>query len=586
MSIQLAFDFDGVPITCSVQERYHAIAPVLAGNVSSFERAKQLNVSYSTVTRWLARFREDGMRGLFPAGQFEREPYTPEKVVVSLLFYKSCLLSASYRELARVVNKAHKVNLHHETVKALLDRYFFWRHDEFRRLVRYPVPATIEEKRLEMVRLAKDGWSETSIAKLLVTTRKTVRKWIRRVRHSAFERGNANRLRNEPLFDLSHAPHSPRRKVYFGAIHACLQLQKRFPAAGWFRVQGYLARDYQIELGQTAIKKIMRLNRQLHLVPPKPVRMVLESEEREAPPRSIQPFEHAFIDIRYLDAKPEGTQLYSCLLLEGFSRTILAGSLTRQQDLGVVLRLYYLALLQWGRWVTIVSDHGSQFRADAFALTNKRLGIRHHLYDKGRPWQSLIESQFGIQARLGEYAWSRCGSIERAVEIHRELIRDHNRLPHFAHHRREDRRHAPLEVLAGRRGEETAARDLHYAFSRRNWQRRTDEHGFVRVGRWRVYVEEGLPRTPVQILYWNGKLRAEYREQVLSEYAGKWSDERRSVIALKPGEYFATEYNTRQQQLFEVGWQRDPVENTDEKLPRTRRLEDGVQLRLGFGEAA
>lgn len=52
MPIQLAFDFDGVPATCSVQERYHPIAPVLTGNVTSFERAKQLNVSYSTVTRW------------------------------------------------------------------------------------------------------------------------------------------------------------------------------------------------------------------------------------------------------------------------------------------------------------------------------------------------------------------------------------------------------------------------------------------------------------------------------------------------------------------------------------------------------
>jgi len=32
--------------------------------------------------------------------------------------------------------------------------------------------------------------------------------------------------------------------------------------------------------------------------------------------------------MRYLDAKPKGAQLYSCLLLEGLSRTILAGSLT------------------------------------------------------------------------------------------------------------------------------------------------------------------------------------------------------------------------------------------------------------------
>lgn len=567
-----------------MQERYHAIAPVLSGNVSSFERAKQLNVSYSTVTRWLARFREDGMPGLFP-GQFTREPYTPEKVVVSLLFYKSCLPGVSYRELARVVNKTHKVNLHHETVKVLLERYFFWRHDEFRRLVRYPIPATIEDKRLEMARLTKNGWSETSIAKLLVTTRKTVRKWIRRSRHSSAT-AQPQVSPTDWLFDLPHTPHNPRRKVYFSAIHACLQIQKKYPAAGWFRVQSYLSRDYRIELGQTTIKKVMQLNRRLHLVPPKPVKLILEKEEREGPPHSVRAFEHAFIDIRYLDAKPEQTQLYSCLLLEGFSRTILAGSLSRRQDLGIVLRLYYLALLQWGRWETIISDHGSQFTAAAFATTNKRLGIRHHLNDKGHPWQNLIESQFGIQARLGEYAWGRCGSVERAIEIHRELIRDHNRLPHFAHRQREDRKHAPLEVLAARRGSVTTARDLHYAFSRRSWQRRTDAKGFIRIGKWRVYVEEGLPKTPVQILFWDGKLRAEYRERVLSEYAGEYSDERRGVVRLEPGEHFETEYNTKQQELFEVGWQRDPLENTDEKMIVQRQAADAFQLKLKFESAA
>lgn len=585
MSVQLAFNFDSVSVTCPVQERYHAIAPILSGNVSSFERAKQLNVSYSTVTRWLARFREDGMPGLLP-GQFHREPYTPEKVVVSLLFYKSCLPGASYRELARVINKMHQVFLHHETVKALLDRYFFWRHDEFRRLVRYPIPPTNEEKRLEMVRLAKNGWSETSIAKLLETTRKTVRKWIRRSRQRAMTSQPNAVEGTDWLFDLSHAPHHPRRKVYFSAIHACLQIQKKYPAAGWFRVQGYLSRDYHMNLGQTAIKKIIKLNRRLHLVPPKPIKFIFEKEEREGPPHSLHPFEHAYIDIRYLDAKPEQTQLYSCLLLEGFSRTILAGSLTRRQDLGTVLRLYYLALLGWGRWETIISDHGSQFTAGAFAATNKRLGIKHHLNDKGHPWQNLIESQFGIRARLGEYAWSHCGSVERAVEIHRELIRDHNRLPHFAHRERNDHRHAPLEVLASRRGHETTARDLHYAFSRRNWQRRTDSSGFVRIGKWRVYVEEGLPRTPVQILFWDGQLRAEYRERVLSEYAGEYSDERRGVIRLEPGEHFETEYNTKQQELFEVGWQRDPLENTADKPLIKRRPEQAFQLKLKFETAA
>ncbi len=179
------------------------------------------------------------------------------------------------------------------------------------------------------------------------------------------------------------------------------------------------------------------MNRRLHLVP-KFEKPVAEIEPKEPPPRSKQPFEYAFIDIRYLDAKPGGVQLYSCLLLEGFSRTILTGSLTDKQHVGVILSLYYLALLQWGLWATVVSDNGSQFRSMAFNKANQGLGITQHFCEKGRPWQNLIESQFGIQARMGEYLWRNCSNTEQAMEVHRELIQDHNRLPHYAHRKRED----------------------------------------------------------------------------------------------------------------------------------------------------
>ena len=139
MPTQLALRFDEVPLTCSTQERYHTIAPVLTGKCSPAEQAELLNLGYSTVTRWLRQFRKKGMPGLFPADQYLREPYTPERVIVTLLYFKCCAPKSSYFELSRVV--AHKTGhrIHHETVKALLARYFFWRHEEFR--VAWPIPA-------------------------------------------------------------------------------------------------------------------------------------------------------------------------------------------------------------------------------------------------------------------------------------------------------------------------------------------------------------------------------------------------------------------------------------------------------------
>jgi hypothetical protein len=58
--------------------------------------------------------------------------------------------------------------------------------------------------------------------------------------------------------------------------------------------------------------------------------------------------------------------------LEGLSRTILAGSLTTDQEADVLLHVYFQALLRWGLWEEVVSDHGGQFRDNDWIRVNKR----------------------------------------------------------------------------------------------------------------------------------------------------------------------------------------------------------------------
>jgi len=580
MSIQLMLPFEDVPVTCPTQAKYHAIAPCLAGQVEPKQQAKLLNLSYSTVSKWLKQFREDGMKGLFPASGYNREPYTPERIIVSLIYFKCCVPKVADRELSRVISSQTGLALDHKTVKSLLERYFFWRYEEFQKLIVYPILLDVQSKRREIVKLDRQGWSEQSITVLVKCHRSTVRKWLRRNKEE-------ERLKvpiHQQLLDYPSSPLKPHRKVYFGKMHTILKLQQKYPTAGWFRIRGYLLKDYGIELGQTTLKKVMKLNRKLHLIP-RIEKPIIEAELKEPPPRSKEPFTYAFIDIRYLDAKPGGIQLYSCLLLEGFSRTILAGSLTSKQDVGIILRIYYLALLQWGLWKMIVSDNGSQFRSHAFGNANTKLGIDQHFCEKGRPWQNLIESQFGIQARLGEYLWQQCRNVNEAIEVHRELIRDHNRLPHFAHRKRQDNKDSPLEVLGGSRGAEIDKTQLHQAFSRQVWQRKTNDKGFIRVGRWKIYVEEGLPKTPVELIYWDGKLRAEYRQEKLAEYDCRWNDqEQRPKIIEKP-KHFETKYSSKQPELFEVGWHREPIEEIRAERKSSRNLYS-EQLKLPFSEAA
>lgn len=83
---------------------------------------------------------------------------------------------------------------------------------------------------------------------------------------------------------------------------------------------------------------------------------------------------------------------------------------------------------------------------------------------------------------------------------------------------RNDQKRAPLEVPGIAQGRPVEPTTLQQAFGQRYCQRRIDEHGLVRLGRWKIYVEEGLPKTPVRLSYWDGKLRADYGEQRLLEY--------------------------------------------------------------------
>jgi transposase InsO family protein/transposase len=580
MSVQLALRFDEVPITCETQQRYHSISPCLAGKRSAEEQADALGLSYSAICRWLRQFRDAGMPGLFPATDYPREPQTPERVIVLLVIYKGQAPGASDRELARVVYAITDHRIHHETVKALLARYPLWRYPDFKRLVQYQAPSDPQKLREEMVKLRRQGWTEKRIAQLLRINRNTVMKWLRRARQAELQPDD----RQPWLLDLSRAPHRTSRKVFFGAIHAVLTLQKKYGYAGAFRIKGYLEQDYGIYLSETTIRKIMALNRRLHLAPRRPIKVEEPREIREGPKKSRCPFEHVFVDFRYLDAKPGGVQLYSCTLLEGFSRTILAGSLTTDQDAGVLLHVYFQGLLRWGLWAEIISDHGGQFNDRDWVRVNKRLGILHEMYLKGHPWQNLIESYFGIEARLGEYHWERCKTIEAAQEFHRELIRDYNRLPHWAHRLRNDGKDSPLAVLGAARGKQVESTDLDRAFGQRYCQRMTDARGFVRVGQWRIYVEEGLPRAPVQLSYWNGKLRAEHQSQLLVEYQCKWVEKSARPTTISQPLHHAHPFQSRQMALFDPLWIRHPADLATQSFQRAgKKQPTAEQLRLYLG---
>jgi hypothetical protein len=134
-------------------------------------------------------------------------------------------------------------------------------------------------------------------------------------------------------------------------------------------------------------------------------------------------------------------------------------------------------------------------------------------------------------------------------------------------------------VLGGARGKRIEPADLQRAFGQRYCQRRTDARGFVRIGRWKIYIEEGLPRVPVQLSYWNGHLRAEYQSQILTEYQCKWGQKSARPTAISEPFYHDHPFQSRQMILFDPLWVREPIETSDQKIQRyMKKLPEAKKL--------
>ena len=86
-------------------------------------------------------------------------------------------------------------------------------------------------------------------------------------------------------------------------------------------------------------------------------------------------------------------------------------------------------------------------------------------------------------------------------------------------------------------------------------------------------------------IYWDGKLRAEYRQEKLAEYDCRWNDKEQRPQSIDKPKHFETTFSSRQRELFEVSWLREPIEEI-----RAERKSAGPvyseQLKLPFSKAA
>lgn len=198
------------------------------------------------------------------------------------------------------------------------------------------------------------------------------------------------------------------RKVDMRAIAAVRKLQEN-PELGEFRVHAALA-QIGVHLSPRTCGRILALNRVLYGLE-KPSGVV--GSKRAMPFASDRRHEFWTADVRYLDAIDEheiGGRAYVVTVLENHSRAILASAVTPTQDLSAFLSVLYRAVERYGAPEALVTDGGSVFRANQAKAVYETAGIAKHEIERGRPWQSYIETTSTSSGAWPTGTSRRCGA--------------------------------------------------------------------------------------------------------------------------------------------------------------------------------
>jgi transposase InsO family protein len=351
-----------------IQWRYEVIRPlVLFADDTAAHRAEETRLPPDTVRRLTRRFQPPGMLGLLPDHTALVPPSrgrpVPAAVVAEVTRLKALYHGFGYRELARIVHYTCNERIDDKTIKKL------WQHS--------PVPAQGElplgtyhrqadraHARHQVIQLDAQGWSKRRISGFLQVSRPTVDRCIRR-----FE---AEHLAG--LEDKSRAPKAPARKAWLPLMIDVYHLQKRHPDAGRFRIWSLLARP---DISERTVGRVMALNKQVYDDIPHVDKPARTKAPGPHPYKATAPHEYWFIDGRKMDFAIDGVKWWSLIILDGYSRTMLAGAVAPTEASWVALMVLYTACLRYGSPKTIISDSGGAYLSEAFEAVCDRLEIHH-----------------------------------------------------------------------------------------------------------------------------------------------------------------------------------------------------------------
>jgi len=508
------------------------------------ERAQETGAaSERTLQRRVSRFDAEGMESLFGSEHARRKmlPPTLRRLVVDLKaeypgFNPNEIANACYVRFGRrPARKTVKRVLAEEPAPLRFVRRFAPYHE-------IDEPA---ERRRAVVALHAEGWTVKAIAGYLRIHRSTVHRVLRRWVEEGVE----------GLEDRPHGRPPGVRRVDLKAIEAVRRLQRN-PNLGAFRVHAALA-QVGVHLSPRTCGRIIATNRALYgLDKPKgPVK-----EKKEMPFAASRRHQFWTADVRYVDDHKLGGRAYVVTILENHSRAILASAVTRTQDLASYLSVLYAAVERYGSPEALVTDGVGIFRARQARAIYEALRIRKEEIERGRPWQSYLETAFNVQRRMADHGFAEAESWAELVAAHDRFVGDYNAQAHWAHRDREDGRRSPAEVLGFLSGVRHREQELRRAFFSSRFARTLDSLGYARFRHWRVYGEETLAGREAALWLAAESLTLEHAGEPLSRYEVNVEAGTGKLRSVRRPRLFETSAAAAQPKLFgldalgEGGW--------------------------------
>jgi transposase InsO family protein len=484
-----------------------------------------------------------------------RASRVPEAVRQEIARLKALDNGFQYREIVRIIFYKCGYRLHPKTVKRLWQQSQPAIQEELT-LGDYHGEGDRYQARVQVIKLYYQGWTKRSISRVFHVSRPTIDRWIHRFEAEHFA----------GLMDKSFAPKAPARKVWLPLMLEVYHLQKRHPDAGGFRIWSLLGRT---DLSVRTVERIMALNRQIYDdIPHRPTQNI-PTDPKPHPYKATAPHEFWFIDGRKMDFAIEGVKWWSLIILDGYSRTMLAGAVAPTEASWVALMVLYTACLRYGVPQSLISDSGGAFTSNEFEAVCTRLQINHQPMEstKGESYLNWMETHFNVQRRLYDYQFSLSTTPLEFEQAHQAFMELYNTTAHQGLLKDRFDPPIPLVVLGEAKGRSYTPEELTRKFSRALFPRTTNPYGCVTLHSYHFYVEQGVPQTQVLLWVYGEQLRAVLDNVVLAEYHCRYDWRTRKVTELRDGVFYPTRFASPQGALLPL----TPQESLVLYRPQTRR---------------